>query len=206
MLITKETGARRIKGVHIEETDDQYMHGQFVNNTSIVVQAERRYVDHVLDTFWLMGQAFGLYIKKTRIKFVYISLEPMPKDIWTLDWDFESEDNWSKLPDFHIGLGILAVQLLNHLEVVLEKWLHDAHLNPYSILVWVTLPTRFMESTFWYYIQLWLSNFFDMDIIDKEILCFILKGQDDSKRLKVEYVVLLRPKYKRGFWLKSIKA
>lgn len=37
MLIAKETDARRIKGVYIEETGDQYTHRKFIDNTSVVV-------------------------------------------------------------------------------------------------------------------------------------------------------------------------
>lgn len=57
----------------------------------------------VLETFKLVGQAFGLYIKETRVKAVYISIEPMPNDIKALDSDFKDEHSWSKLLGFHIG-------------------------------------------------------------------------------------------------------
>lgn len=121
-----------------------------------------------------MGQASNLFIKETRIKAMFLSSKPMLDDIKALDWDnFESVDNWSKLFGFHIGDGISTTQLFTHLEAVLKKRLHDARLNPYSILVRVVVANQMVVNTFWYYIQLCPGKFVDLKAIDKEIKAFI---------------------------------
>lgn len=72
-LINKEADDGRIRGVYIEETEDQYTHCQFVDDTSVLVEARRTYIDQVLYVFRLMGRASSLYIKETNVKAVYIS-------------------------------------------------------------------------------------------------------------------------------------
>lgn len=63
-------------GVYIEEIGEQYTHCQFVDDTSVVIKAERRYMDQVFETFRVMGQVFGLFIEETHVKVVYISPTP----------------------------------------------------------------------------------------------------------------------------------
>lgn len=146
-LITQEADVGRIQGVYIEETGEQYTHGQFIDDTSIIVQSHKRYVDHILSTFRVMGQASSLYIKETRIRAVYISPHPMLDDLKALDWDFEEGDRWSKLLRFHMGFEILYFLSLLDMETMLEKCLHDARLNPYSIPVRVVIANQKVYST-----------------------------------------------------------
>lgn len=60
VLLSAEVEAGKIKGVDIKETEEQHSHGQFINNTSMIVEAKRQYVDQVLCTCRLMGQASSL--------------------------------------------------------------------------------------------------------------------------------------------------
>lgn len=115
VLITKETDEGRIGGVMIEETGEQYTHAQFMDDTSMLIEAKRPIVDQVLLTFWIMGNASGLLIKETNIKAVFISPWPMLVEISALNWQWKNESNFSKLLGFHIGPGISAQMSAQHL-------------------------------------------------------------------------------------------
>lgn len=74
-LISKETEGG-ISGVPIEETCEQYTHGQFMDDTSLIVEAKRGVPVRVLHIFRVMGDASGLYINEGNIKAVLVSVEP----------------------------------------------------------------------------------------------------------------------------------
>lgn len=83
----------------------------------------------------------------------------------------------------------------------MEKRLNDARLNPYSIPVRVAIANQLISSTTWYIVQLWPGTLVELEKIDRDIKCFIWNGQEDSKRPKVAYEILLRAKIRGGFGL-----
>lgn len=44
-MISHDADEGMIQGIQIEETGEQYTHSQFVDDTSVVVEARRDYVD-----------------------------------------------------------------------------------------------------------------------------------------------------------------
>lgn len=95
---------------------------------------------------------------------------------------------------------------MRHLEQNLERRLQDGWLNPYSIPVCVVIANQMICSTAWYSIQLWPGSFDDLKRMDKAIKSFVWGGQEDTKRPKVAYEILLREKDKGGFGLISMMA
>lgn len=155
VLVTNAADEGRFRGVHIEETDDQFTHSQFVDDMSVIVEAKKKYVDEVFQVFHLMGRASGLFIKETRVKAIFISSDPMPNDIKSLDCAWEEGEGISKLLGFHVGTDISEPLALKHLQDMLERRLKHARLNPYSLLVWVTVAYQLVACSFWYTLELW---------------------------------------------------
>lgn len=116
ILITKETNEGRIRGVMIEEIGEQYTHGQFMDDTNMLIKAKRLVVDQVLNTFRIIGNASGLFIKETHIKVMFISPRPKLDAISELDWQWKNKSNFLKLLGFHMGSGISAHLSAQHLQ------------------------------------------------------------------------------------------
>lgn len=102
-----------------------------------------------------MGHASRLFIKEIEVKVVFISDEAMPIEIQTLDCLWKSGEDVSKLLGFYVGEDISANLSKRHLEKILDKRLHDARLNPYSIPIKVALANQMINSALFYTIQLW---------------------------------------------------
>lgn len=78
MLLTQAADRGRIKGVFIPETGDQVTHSQLVDDTNVIIEANRDYVEATFDVFRLLGCASSLDIKYSGIKAVLISNWPLP--------------------------------------------------------------------------------------------------------------------------------
>lgn len=87
-----------------------------MDNTSVVVEAQRDYVDQVFSIFCRMGYASSLFIKETEVKAMYISRVVMSTDIQSLDCVWNSGENILKLFGFYVGEEILARLFRRHLE------------------------------------------------------------------------------------------
>lgn len=95
-MLIDDVYLRKIKGLCVEEIGEQYTHGQFDNDMSIIVEAKMEYVEETFSIFRCMGQSFGLYIKEIEIQVVLISKGPLPKELMALDWNWEDELNPNK--------------------------------------------------------------------------------------------------------------
>lgn len=148
----------------------------------MVVEARREYVDQVYSIFKTIGHALRLFIKESRVKAIFIFNEPMPNDIQALDCVWESGEDMSKLLGFYVGTKISANLSKRHLENILDKRLHDARLNPYSIPVKVVVANQMINNMFSYTIQLWSGDIKDLEWIDKEVKDFSGMGKKIPKR------------------------
>lgn len=82
MLLTQAANrGRRIKGVYIQETDDQVKNGQVANDTNVVVEVRKECVEATFVVFRTMGEASRLQIKYTGVKAVLISEHPVPHEL-----------------------------------------------------------------------------------------------------------------------------
>lgn len=68
-----------------------------------------------------MGEAFGLFIKESGLKAVFISPRPLPDSLQYLDWEWETEQNLSKLLGFHVGTDISPQRLSQAILEALES-------------------------------------------------------------------------------------
>lgn len=92
VMLTKIADCGDIKGVFIEEMGDQITHGQFAEDTNIIV-AKRTYVDETFRIFNMLGLASGLYVKVVDVKAILISRDPLPQELADLPWKWETEGN-----------------------------------------------------------------------------------------------------------------
>lgn len=75
-----------IASVPIPEIRKQSTHGQFVDDTSCVSEAQPHYIENTLAIFKDIGNASSLFIKEQGIKVVFISRHPLPASLQHLDW------------------------------------------------------------------------------------------------------------------------
>lgn len=83
---------------------EQYTHGQFADDTNIIVEAKKEYVDATFDIFQCKGKAFGRFVKEEGVKAILISDQPMTYEIKDLSFSWEEEGSLSKLLGFLWGL------------------------------------------------------------------------------------------------------
>lgn len=57
-MLTSAVDEGNIVGVSIPEVADQITHSQFANNTSIVIRAERVYIDNLFHIFRMLGRGW----------------------------------------------------------------------------------------------------------------------------------------------------
>lgn len=156
-LITEAVDQGRIRGVSIVETEDQYTHGQFVDDTSMIIEAKVLYVEATFEIFRCMGNASGLYIKETKVKAIFISHHPMLEDINALAFPWETKANLSKFLGFFIGEDIFSNRMVQHLAENLEKILEKARLSPHSLVVRVKVANQFVNCVLGYMTMLYID-------------------------------------------------
>lgn len=64
MMLTKAADEGKIKGVFVPEVDDQVTHGQFVDDTNVVIVAKCLYVDNLFQIFRTLGTHLGCTLRK----------------------------------------------------------------------------------------------------------------------------------------------
>lgn len=79
------------------------------------MEAKRCYIDQVFNTFRLMGNASGLFIKETVVKVVFLSDDPLPLDLVLLDCNWEGDRNCTKFLGFHVRSEISSPLLIDQL-------------------------------------------------------------------------------------------
>lgn len=52
------------------ERGEHATHGQFADNTNVIFEARREYINETFAIFQLKGEALGLYVKTTGVKAV----------------------------------------------------------------------------------------------------------------------------------------
>lgn len=67
-LLTTTANQGLFKRVFVKEIGEQKTHGQYVDNTVVLIEADRRGIDYLFDTFRQMGLASGLFIKEIGVK------------------------------------------------------------------------------------------------------------------------------------------
>lgn len=130
LMITEAAKEEVIKGVLIEEIGEKYTHGQFVDDTSIIIKAKLEFVEATFRIFHAMGKASGLFVKEIGVKVVLISDQAMPEELEGLDWNWENEKNTTKLLGFFIGDSTSLDTMVPHLARTLEHRLQLTRLNP----------------------------------------------------------------------------
>lgn len=105
-LLTQEIDRGDIRGVYIAETGEQYSHGQFSDDTNMVIEASRGYIDATFEIFHTMGKASGLFVKTSRVKAVLVPSQLLPPKFSDVDWVWEDDSNCSKLLRMFVGTKI----------------------------------------------------------------------------------------------------
>lgn len=83
MLITQASDRGLIRGVYIAKTGEQYTHKQFANDTIVVVEAKREFIDTTFAIFQLMDRAFGIFIKSYGVKLLWYQANRCPRSSLT---------------------------------------------------------------------------------------------------------------------------
>lgn len=71
-------------------------HSQFVDDTSVTMEANLECIHSSFQMFKKMGDASKLYIQESRVKVVYISNTPLPTMLANLDFVWEIEQSLKK--------------------------------------------------------------------------------------------------------------
>lgn len=145
-ILTKATDERLIKGVHIPETGEQATHGKLVDDTHVLIEARKDYVDETFKVFRTMGRALGLFLKEINVKAVYVVDALVPQELQDLLFNWELEGNLSKFLGIFIGRDILLQSMQVYLQKVLERCLRLAKRNAHSLMVRVQIVKQLIKS------------------------------------------------------------
>lgn len=85
---------------------EEFTHGQFANDTKVIIEAKLEYVNQIFQLFRTMGDTSGLYVKEVGVKATLISNQDMPSKLSTLDWNWETNTSLSKLLGVFVGEDI----------------------------------------------------------------------------------------------------
>lgn len=99
------------------------MRSQFIDDTSVVIEAKIEYVEATFNIFRFMGRALGLYVKESKVKAILVSNLAMLEELKELDWCWENETNVTKLLRFFISNCISIGKMVSHLVETLEHYL-----------------------------------------------------------------------------------
>lgn len=192
MLLTQAADRGSIRGVFIKETNDQVMHGQFVDDTNVVIEAERQYVDATFAVFRRMGEASGLHIKYTGVKTVLISDQPPPPELADLDFVWEDNQSCSKLLGVFIGTEISPFVMGQALLTILEERLRRARKCLYTLAFRVAMANQLISNSLMYMLNLWPGDRKKLKEFDSLIRDFVWSGQYTGSRPKVDYETMKR--------------
>lgn len=78
VLFTQAIDKSIIKGVYVEEAGEQVTHGQYADDTNVILEAKRQYIDATFEIFRLLGRAFGLFVKEVGVQAVLIPSQLVP--------------------------------------------------------------------------------------------------------------------------------
>lgn len=99
----------------IPKTAEQHTHGQFPDDTHVIIEAKKSYVEATLDLFRKFGDASDLYIKEVGVKAVLVSNEPLPHELEYLQWTWETKGSLSKLLGIFMGVEISPSSMASYL-------------------------------------------------------------------------------------------
>lgn len=80
-LFTLVANKGSIKDVFISEIGEQVTHGQFADNTNIMVKEKKEMVEATFGIFHLMDKASNLFVKTSRVKVVLIADGAIPREL-----------------------------------------------------------------------------------------------------------------------------
>lgn len=155
------------------EIEDQYTHGQFVDDTNVIVEAKVEYIEATFEIFKCMGNASGLYVKESNVKAVFIFNHSMPMNIQALAFNWETEANLTKLLGFFIGENISSNCMVQHLAESLEKRLEKSRLSPHSLVVRVKIASQFVICVLGYMTPLYTGTMAQLEQLDWTIKDFV---------------------------------
>lgn len=205
-MITEGADRDLIRGVHIPEIGDQHTHGQFADDTKVMIEAKRAYVDHVFSVFRTLGEASGLFVKETDIvRAVHLLDQPLPDELVDLPWIWETEGNLSKVLGVFMGIEISADSMQRYLQEALDKRLAMARRKPQTLMLRVQMANQLISNVLWYMLHVWPGDFSFLDSLDKQIREFIWSGQVEAKRPRLNHNLLTGSKDDGGLALISIK-
>lgn len=188
-----------------KQVSNMYTHGQFSDDTSIIIEAKLEYMEAMFNVFHCMGKASGLFVKETGVKVVLIYNQALPQELEGLDWSWENETNTTKLLGFFIGESISPDIMVPHLARMLEHRLQLAKLNPQSLVVRVKIANLQIISALGYMAMLWTGSLQQLDHMDHIIKEFFWSSQENGKWPRVDYATLIRPKEEGGMGLIPVK-
>lgn len=92
-----------IRGVQFPEMGDEFTHCQFTDDTKIITVAKGEFIHNTFSLFWNFGNAFKLFVNKTRVKVVLVFADPVPQELADLPFSWGMEDNPSKVLSVFMG-------------------------------------------------------------------------------------------------------
>lgn len=141
-MITRVVDGGLIKEVPIVETEELYTHGQFFDDTNVIVEANKEYVEETFEIFQCMGKALEIFVKEIGVKAVFISNLPMIDEIRELNFCWEDEAGTTKLLGFFVGVDLSPTYMVKYLTKALENRLKIAWRNPQSLMVRVKMANQ----------------------------------------------------------------
>ena len=124
ILINVEADGK-IQGISWTEAETTYTHGFYADDMNMALKADKHYIDYTMEILEQFGLASGLYCDLTKSKAVFIGSKPRPQFLDELPFQWESNDNASKILGIPFAQGIAqqtaASTLLTKLEDKLDK-------------------------------------------------------------------------------------
>lgn len=172
-MLTRVVDEGKLRGVYIPEIDEQATHGQFVDDTHVLIEAWKEFVEESFRVFRFMGNALGLFVKESEVKAICVADGPIPHELQALPFIWESKGNLSKLLGILIGQDISPQSMQTYLQEALEKRLTLAKRNPHSLMVRVQIANQVVDNVLWYMLQVWSDSPSFLEKLDDIVKDFI---------------------------------
>jgi hypothetical protein len=163
-------------------------------------------LEKIQSIFATFGEASGLYVNWNKTKGAFILPRPLPECLDRLGWQWETNDNASKLLGFPVAQEVSLPRMQALVTEKLEAKLEASRKNPMNLVARMVVINHLLLSSVWYWLTLWPGTLGELSKLQTKVVKFLWAGQKLTARHRVDAKTICRPKQEGGLGLLNIPA
>jgi hypothetical protein len=137
---------KEIRGLVIEEHNLSLCQDYYADNTTLLVEADRKVVDHCIQVAEDFGKVSGLFCQWTGMHAVFVGSGPVLREFVDLGWIWESQANFTKLLGIQFRDGIDPYMMVSQVNSILDKRLAKSKMDPTSQVARLVIIKQLFQS------------------------------------------------------------